>query len=168
MAARQSRRQASIATRARLLAAAREAFARRGFQAASVDAIADAAGLTSGALYSQFAGKDELYATVVRDSLAAHLEAYRAAFGGDGDPEQRLRAGAESWMALVARDPSSLLIVMEAWGFAARCRGSAPGWPRRSWSTGASSATRLMRAPVRWASSCRRGRQTTLPAWWSP
>ena len=47
-------------TRSRLLDAAAAVFADRGIEGASVDAIADAAGRTSGALYSHFGSKEGL------------------------------------------------------------------------------------------------------------
>jgi AcrR family transcriptional regulator len=47
-------------TRARLLAAAAAVFAERGIEGASVDAIADAAGRTTGALYAHFGSKEGL------------------------------------------------------------------------------------------------------------
>jgi AcrR family transcriptional regulator len=57
MATQQERR---AATRSRLLDAAAELFARHGIEAASVDAIAEAAERTSGALYGQFGSKEGL------------------------------------------------------------------------------------------------------------
>ena len=45
-------------TRERLLAAAGRVFARRGYQAAAVDEVADEAGFSTGALYSNFDGKE--------------------------------------------------------------------------------------------------------------
>jgi AcrR family transcriptional regulator len=47
-------------TRARLLSAAASVFAERGIEGASVDAIAEAAGRTSGALYAHFGSKEGL------------------------------------------------------------------------------------------------------------
>jgi AcrR family transcriptional regulator len=47
-------------TRARLLAAAATVFAERGVEGASVDAIAEEAGRTSGALYAHFGSKEGL------------------------------------------------------------------------------------------------------------
>jgi AcrR family transcriptional regulator len=72
----------SAATRERLLDAAMELFARRGYAATSVGAIEAAAGLAprSGALYQYFAGKDELLAAALErkmqtlDDLAPALE----------------------------------------------------------------------------------------------
>src|SRR5215467_11717269 len=72
-------------TRQRLFEAAAEVFQQRGIGAASIDAIAEAAGLTRGAFYSNFANKDELIVAMLehhvdqsirhyRDMLAAHPE----------------------------------------------------------------------------------------------
>jgi AcrR family transcriptional regulator len=47
-------------TRTRLLEAAAELFAERGIEASSIDAIAELAGRTSGAVYDHFGGKDGL------------------------------------------------------------------------------------------------------------
>ena len=48
-------------TREALLASAREVFAHRGFHAASLEEIAEAAGFTRGAVYSNFENKEELF-----------------------------------------------------------------------------------------------------------
>lgn len=56
--ARQEERKAE--TRARLLAAAAHCFAAHGIDAVSVDAVADAAGRTSGAVYAHFGSKQGL------------------------------------------------------------------------------------------------------------
>ncbi|MFI9812069.1 TetR/AcrR family transcriptional regulator [Saccharothrix variisporea] len=53
--------------RAKVLAAAREEFAERGFRDAKVDAIAQRVGLTRGAVYSNFPGKRALYFAVLAD-----------------------------------------------------------------------------------------------------
>ena len=48
-------------TRDRLIAAARETIAQKGFQAATLDEIAARAGLTKGAIYGNFENRDELF-----------------------------------------------------------------------------------------------------------
>ena len=58
-------------TRDRILDAAAELFARRGFDATSVDAIAERAGLTVGALYRHFDTKGDLLLDVVRRALTS-------------------------------------------------------------------------------------------------
>jgi AcrR family transcriptional regulator len=52
-------------TRARLLKAAEKVFANKGFGAASLDDIAVEAGVTKGAVYSNFASKEELIVTLL-------------------------------------------------------------------------------------------------------
>jgi AcrR family transcriptional regulator len=51
-------------TRDTLLDAAEQVFARRGFDGASLDDIADTAGFTRGAIYKHFADKEDLYLAV--------------------------------------------------------------------------------------------------------
>ena len=64
------------ATRARLLTAARELFAERGYAGVATEEIVRAAGVTRGALYHQFAGKEELFAAVLE---AVELDLVREA-----------------------------------------------------------------------------------------
>src|ERR1700676_1363203 len=68
-------------TRAALIASARHVFATRGFDGASLDEIADAAGYTRGAIYKHFANKEDLLFAVsdtinteVLDVFAEQLE----------------------------------------------------------------------------------------------
>jgi AcrR family transcriptional regulator len=65
-------------TRQRLFEAAAAAFAEHGIGGASVEAIAAAGGLTRGAFYSNFAGKDELITAMLADHVEQtarrHLE----------------------------------------------------------------------------------------------
>jgi len=52
-------------TRARLLQAGARVFARDGFHDASLDTIAEVAGYSKGAVYSNFATKDELFVALI-------------------------------------------------------------------------------------------------------
>jgi AcrR family transcriptional regulator len=60
-------------TRQRLLQAAGEVFAQRGYDRASLDDVAAAAGLTKGAVYSSFAGKDDLFYALMRERIDERL-----------------------------------------------------------------------------------------------
>lgn len=60
-------------TRAALIEAARVVFARDGFHGASLDTIAREAGLSKGAVYSNFDSKADLFLAVM-DTNLAHLE----------------------------------------------------------------------------------------------
>lgn len=98
-------------TRQRLLDAALEVFSARGFHGASVDVIARAAGFTKGAVYANFAGKEDLFLAVAdrrlerqkADALAQHEaaddhEERRAAF----DEEVRQEFADDAAWALMA------------------------------------------------------------------
>ncbi len=61
--------------RERILEAAREVFAAAGFANASLDAIAETAGFTKGAVYSSFASKDELFFALLDQQVAGRLAA---------------------------------------------------------------------------------------------
>lgn len=66
-------------TRARLMEAALDVFADRGFHGASIENICEKAGFTRGAFYSNFAGKDELFFTLFDASSDQLIAALRAA-----------------------------------------------------------------------------------------
>lgn len=84
---RRTQAERTAATRAQLLSAARELFAANGFGEVSTQAIAEAAGVTRGALYHQFDDKADLFAAVyeqVEEQLAADVIASIAAEQPDG------------------------------------------------------------------------------------
>lgn len=66
-------------TRAKLVRAARKAFAARGYAAASMDELTAEAGLTRGALYHNFGDKKGLLRAVIDQIDAEMLERMRAA-----------------------------------------------------------------------------------------
>lgn len=66
---RLTRAEAQEQTRERLLAAAADVFGEKGFRAASLSDVADRAGHTIGAVYSNFASKDELFRALMVERL---------------------------------------------------------------------------------------------------
>src|SRR5436853_2210085 len=60
-------------TRRRLLDAARRVFLRRGFHATSLDLVADEAGFSKGAVYSQFASKADLFLALVDERFTQRI-----------------------------------------------------------------------------------------------
>jgi AcrR family transcriptional regulator len=68
---RLTRGEAKESTRRHLLRAANRLFLRQGFTATTLAEIADEAGMTKGAVYSNFAGKEELFLTVLREPLTS-------------------------------------------------------------------------------------------------
>ncbi|HMN30494.1 MAG TPA: helix-turn-helix domain-containing protein, partial [Caldilineaceae bacterium] len=78
MSPRLTRPQRQQQTRERLLDAAVEVFSRRGYHAASVEEISEAAGFSKGAVYSNFASKEELFLALLDRLFTRELPAWRA------------------------------------------------------------------------------------------
>jgi AcrR family transcriptional regulator len=72
-------------TREEILAAASRVFADRGYEAASLDAIADEAGFSRGAVYYNFADKEELFLELLDRRCAERAQDLREVFTGDSD-----------------------------------------------------------------------------------
>lgn len=102
-------------TRERLIAAATEVVAREGFHAASVDQIAERAGLSIGALYSNFVGKDEVLFAVFDGHVAWYEEQIRAA-ASSGD----MAGSTARLLRLPEQTPEQFLVFIEFWAYAVR------------------------------------------------
>jgi len=96
-------RERSVATRARLLAAARELFGEAGFNATGTTEIATRAALTRGALYHHFAGKKELFVEVFR-TIAEELVTRSTSVATElsGDSWLKARTAFSQYLQLVA------------------------------------------------------------------
>ena len=97
---RRSQVDRSAATRAALVAAARRLFAERGFGGVGTEAIVQAAGVTRGALYHQFADKTALFEAVyeaIEEDLAKGL-GERILAAGVEDPIEAMALGADAWL----------------------------------------------------------------------
>ena len=91
-APRRTRRSPRGDVRRRLLDSARVEFAAGGYDGVSLDQIADAAGFSKGAVYSNFASKNELFLALMDESIGARLDAARAAAKDAGDADKRAAA----------------------------------------------------------------------------
>jgi AcrR family transcriptional regulator len=119
MATVMSRKETQRRTRERLLGAASKVFARRGYHRATVDEIASEAGFTIGALYSNFAGKEELFLALADrqvEDRVAEVQAMGDAAEGD---EPNKHAG-EQLRAFLERDPEWPLLFYEFWSLSVR------------------------------------------------
>ena len=99
------------ATRGQLIEVATRLFAERGYEDTSIEAVLAAAGVSRGALYHHFAGKDALFEAVmksVEDRINAELA---MAIGGARDPVGALTAAALAWVDL-AGDPVVQRVVL--------------------------------------------------------
>ena len=82
----------------RLLRAAADLFAREGFAAASLDAVASAAGVTKGSLYHHFDGKADLFEAVFEREAAELSELVGSIAAGKRDPWQVAYAGVRAFL----------------------------------------------------------------------
>lgn len=79
-------------TRSRLLAAALDAFAERGFHASSVEDICERAGMTRGGFYSNFASKQELFLALYEQQTAHLLDAIHLSPAGHATAQDAVPA----------------------------------------------------------------------------
>jgi AcrR family transcriptional regulator len=98
-------------TRELLVAAAKELFARDGYDATSTEAVLQQSGVSRGSLYHHFPDKKSLFdAVLVRVHAEAVQITIRAA-RGSADGVEALKAGCLAWIRL-ARDPAISRIVL--------------------------------------------------------
>jgi len=97
--------------REKLIAAARKAFAEKGFAAASMDELTASVGLTRGALYHNFGDKKGLLAAVVAQIDGEMAERARADASHASDDWERLLAEGVAYIKM-ALDPEVRRIVL--------------------------------------------------------
>jgi AcrR family transcriptional regulator len=115
-----TRKERQAQTRRDLIAAAATVFARRGYHKATIEEIAAEAGMTSGAIYSNFDGKEELFLAIADDqveSRVAEIEAVADAAEGKGDPGLE---AADQFRAFLESDPDWPLLFYEFWSVSVR------------------------------------------------
>jgi AcrR family transcriptional regulator len=113
---RETRAERQARTRAELLVTAARVFAKRGYNGASVEEIAEEAGYSHGAVYSNFDGKAGLFLAVFEDYMAGRareLAATQVDIAEDAPLEIRARALADQWMERFAADRESFVLHME-------------------------------------------------------
>lgn len=95
-------------------------FARQGFQAATVEEIAEEAGYSHGAVYSNFAGKEELFLAVFERYMTQRIDEVARATEIEGSFAERARAAADQWMQRFTEDRATFLLHLEFMIHAAR------------------------------------------------
>jgi AcrR family transcriptional regulator len=111
-------------TREEVLAAAARVFAKRGFHATSLDAIAEEAGFSRGAVYYNFADKEELFLELLDRRCAERAQDLREVFAdADEDVEatsRRAQLAADHALDAMTGDPEWRALYMEFLAHAAR------------------------------------------------
>jgi AcrR family transcriptional regulator len=120
MSKRLSRNERKAQTRAELVRAAARVFARKGYHAASVDDLAEEAGFTKGAFYSNFETKEDVFVELVADRSRNWTIAVAHAYEGDEPFAERLRKGGEVLTRMVEHDIDWMLLAIEMWSQSVR------------------------------------------------
>lgn len=103
---KRTRRRMKGAERRRvIMGAAMEEFARRGYQAASLDVIARSSGVSKPVIYDHFSSKQELHVALLEDQLRELLAHVAARVPEEGSAEVRLRGGIEAFFGFVEEHP---------------------------------------------------------------
>jgi AcrR family transcriptional regulator len=117
---RQPRAERRRETQARLLRAATRVFARRGYHIATLDEIASEAGFTKGALYYNFASKEELFLALLDQHIEARIQLLHELASRAAPAEARLSEGADRTVSSLREEREWSLLYLEFAAYAAR------------------------------------------------
>jgi AcrR family transcriptional regulator len=123
-------------TREQVLSAASRVFARNGFHATSLDAVAEEAGFSRGAVYYNFADKEQLFLELLDRRCAERARDIREVFAGGGDDiagtsEQAQLAAKHALEAMIG-DPEWRALYLEFLAHAARDKSFRRAFARRT------------------------------------
>jgi AcrR family transcriptional regulator len=95
------RRMPAAERRAAILATAEEVFARRGYHGASLDDLAQEAGISKALIYEHFASKRALHASLLEAHVAEIFRRLQANAESGTTGEERLRGGVDAFLSFV-------------------------------------------------------------------
>ncbi|OGT58776.1 MAG: hypothetical protein A3E01_03790 [Gammaproteobacteria bacterium RIFCSPHIGHO2_12_FULL_63_22] len=110
--ARLTREQSRAVTRAKLMESAREVVAREGYESASVDRIAEEAGFSKGAFYSNFNSKEEIILELLEAHSLQDVTEIAELLGEVTDPQAMIEIISD-WALNRSTDPSWGLLALE-------------------------------------------------------
>src|SRR2546428_12037128 len=105
-----SQRLTASARRAQLIEVGRAVFAERGYEAASVEEIAERAKVSKPIVYEHFGGKEGLYAVVI-DREMEHIVARITEAISSGSPRERLEGAALALLKYVKEQPDGFAVL---------------------------------------------------------
>ncbi|MDI6427847.1 TetR/AcrR family transcriptional regulator [Cronobacter dublinensis] len=114
--------------RAKLIAAARKAFAEKGFAAASMDELTASVGLTRGALYHNFGDKIGLLAAVVAQVDGEMAQRAKAAAANAGDDWATLLAEGVAYIRMALDEEVRRIVLLDGPAFL----GDPAQWPSQN------------------------------------
>jgi AcrR family transcriptional regulator len=102
------------ATRGQLIEVATRLFAEHGYEGTSIEAVLSAAGVSRGALYHHFAGKEALFEAVVSAVSDQVMVELTEAVRGCVDPLDAMRTAAIAWIGLAADPVIQRVVLVDA------------------------------------------------------
>ncbi|MFT4189556.1 MAG: TetR/AcrR family transcriptional regulator [Aeromicrobium sp.] len=102
------------ARKAQLLEVALRVFVEQGYHAASMDEIAERAGVSKPVLYQHFPGKLDLYLALIQSACDTVIDGVRQALASTQDNRRRVHATMELWFDYVARHDAPIRLVFES------------------------------------------------------
>jgi AcrR family transcriptional regulator len=118
--ARLTRAERQARTRDDLIDAAERLFSTSGFHATSVDAVADAAGYTKGAVYSNFESKEDLFFAVYERRADAAVAMIEQSLAGAPDPITGIESVSRATLDRRNEDDGWLAVFFEFWAHVLR------------------------------------------------
>ncbi len=109
---RLTREESRALTRMRLLASARELMAREGYENVSIDRIADGAGYSKGAFYSNFSSKEEIFLELLELHAKQDVSEIHKLLDDVVEPDDII-ARVGDWASERATDPSWGVLALE-------------------------------------------------------
>jgi AcrR family transcriptional regulator len=106
--------EAKAATRERIIDAARQLFASKGFDASTTRDIADAAGIASGTLFNYFATKEDLLACLAAEAVAGANREFEQRAKGEAPFEEALFAFVAAGMRKLKPLRQHLTVLLES------------------------------------------------------
>lgn len=110
---RLTREESRDLTRRALLNAAAELFATQGFYGTSIDAVAERAGYTKGAVYANFASKTELYLALLDERLGQENDEWERLLASGAPIGERAEALGKDFAYQISQDRSWSLLTLE-------------------------------------------------------
>ncbi|RSZ55882.1 TetR/AcrR family transcriptional regulator [Massilia atriviolacea] len=110
---RLSREESQAQTRARLIDTARQLFVANGYGGTSIRDIADEAGYSQGAFYSNFASKEEVLLELLRGHMEAEAAQLSRLIDNEGRAPEQLLSELESWAATLNSDADWCMLSIE-------------------------------------------------------
>jgi AcrR family transcriptional regulator len=120
MAKRMTRAERAARTRELLMRAASKVCAKHGLERASIDEVAEEAGFTKGAFYSNFRSKEELFLAMLDEHFGAKLDELDRRMAEEGEIGEQAREAAIDFAHQVSSEPDWVRLYFQFGARAAR------------------------------------------------